>query len=378
MRILLMIARSPYDDYMGGAENFVRSVAERLAGRHEVHVLTRKLEGSLPDTEEINSVRLHRYRPRRIPKLSWLTEPSDMYREGIGVARRHSVDIVFPCILYPTGYVGVKIAEKLGKPSILSLQNAIFDSDLGGLYSGKKAAFALKKATKIHVISRYLKKNLNVYEKRKDDDVVVVYDGFDEKLFNPSLVDRKGVGRKYGKGYPLIVNVSHYKYPQKRQDILVRSMPDIISEYPDAMLLLAGKGDYSHVKKWSDRLGLKKNVKFLGYRPPSEVRDLIGASDIFAFPTEFEGMGIVAVEALALGVPVVATNVGPLPELVRPGKDGWLTGLDVKEFAGGILKTLKDKKLMRGRTGRMKWARKNFSWDIAAKELEKVMESMTR
>src|SRR4030042_6957847 len=86
MKIMFMISRSPYDDYVGGAENFVLSVTGRLSKRHEVHVLTRKLTKDLPDEQVMGGVHVHRYSYLGIPKLRWFIEPMAMYKAGLGIA----------------------------------------------------------------------------------------------------------------------------------------------------------------------------------------------------------------------------------------------------------------------------------------------------
>jgi glycosyltransferase involved in cell wall biosynthesis len=375
MKILFIIARSPYDDYMGGAENFVKSVGDRLSKRHEVHLLTRKLSKDLPDEEVMNGIHIHRYSFLNLPTIRQLAEPRAMYKAGLRIVREHDIDVVCPSILYPTGYVGVKIAKETGKPSLLTLQNEIFKSDLQGDYAGKRRIFALKNATRIHVVSKFLKESFPRHIGRPAKDITVIYNGVDTGFFSPDKVKRSEARKKYA-GSPLISCISHFKPSQKKQDLLVRAMGKVVRKYPDAMLLLVGEGDSSYARVWVDRLGLSKNVRFLGYQPPDAVRDMMGVSDILAFITAFEGMGIVAVEALAMGTPVVATDVGPLPELVRQGVDGRLTSLEVDDIADGIIRTLSDRKMKVLRKRRIEWVRKNFSWDTTAKKIEKELLSL--
>jgi glycosyltransferase involved in cell wall biosynthesis len=377
MRILFMISRSPYDSYMGGAENFVKSVGERLAKRHDVHVLTRKVSKNLPDEETKDGVHLHRYSFLDIPKIRYFTDPSALYKSGMAIVKKYDIDVIVPCMLHPTGIVGVKIAKRTGIPSLLSLQNKIFKENLQG-YSGRLSRFALNNATRIHVISKFMENNLLEYIDRLRKDIVVIHDGVDTGFFNPRKVKLRLVRKKYPQGNPVICFIAHFKFPQKRQDMLVRSIEKVREKYPGVRLLLAGFGDSSHVKSWVEKLGLSENVSFLGYQPPERVREIMALSDIFAFITSFEGMGIVAVESLAMGTPVVATDVGPLPEMVRDGVDGKLVRLDVDSIANGILWTLSNKKIMTQRRGGIEWVRKNFSWDIISKKIESELVSLIR
>ena len=373
MKILFIIAKSPYDAVLGGAENFVRSVAERLAKKHEVHILSKKMRKGLSDNEKINGVHLHRYNFINIPKSRWITEPVSMYRTGLSIAKEHNIDVIVPCILYPAGAVGVKIAKKLKKPSFLSLQTMIFKEQMSSPLSGRLSKFALREATRIHVISKFLEKNVLEYTNRPAYDTTVIYDGVDTDFFSYKNVDKTRFKKNYGICFPVISCVSHFKFPQKRQDLLVRALVKIRGKYPNVKLLFVGGGDPSKVKALVDELGLSDNVEFLGSRPPEDVREIMGMSDVFAFITSFEGMGIVAVEALAMGTPVVATNVGPLPELVRDGIDGKLTSLEVDEIADDIMETLSDKRLKGHKETRSIRVRKKFNWDDISKKIEKEL-----
>ena len=92
---------------------------------------------------------------------------------------------------------------------------------------------------------------------------------------------------------------------------------------PNSVLLIAGDGpDRDAVELMAEELGVKDSVLFLGYR--DDVPDLLAASDVCIIPSVFEGQSLVALEAMALGIPVVATSVGGLAEVVQHDKTGLL------------------------------------------------------
>lgn len=110
----------------------------------------------------------------------------------------------------------------------------------------------------------------------------------------------------------------------KDQKTLIQSMPQVLTKYPAAELWLVGDGEQREfLEKLTIDLKLTDHVKFLGNR--FDIPELLGQMGVFAFSTtEAEGFGIVLAEALAAGVPVVASNVGPCAEVLKQGKWGCL------------------------------------------------------
>ncbi len=104
---------------------------------------------------------------------------------------------------------------------------------------------------------------------------------------------------------------------------LIRAMAVLSTQFPDVCLEIAGLGPEQDALQDEVRcLRLGDRVKFLGWQ--AEVERLLQRWDIFAMPSLEEGFGIAALEAMAAGLPVVATNVGGIPELVENGRTGWL------------------------------------------------------
>ena len=116
--------------------------------------------------------------------------------------------------------------------------------------------------------------------------------------------------------------VGRLEYP-KDYPMLLRSFAAAAATRPEFRLAIVGVGpDRADLEAAVEGLGLSGRVRFLGVR--SDVPDLLAAADGFAFASENEGLPNVVMEALAAGLPVVATSVGGVPELVRDGETGWL------------------------------------------------------
>ncbi|MGO9179282.1 MAG: glycosyltransferase [Candidatus Limnocylindrales bacterium] len=111
--------------------------------------------------------------------------------------------------------------------------------------------------------------------------------------------------------------------PEKRVDVLVEAMARVHD--PRLHLLLGGRGvQEGRLRTLRTQLGLTGRVHFLGFVPEAELPALLDAADIFAMPSDAELQSIATLQALAVGLPVIAADAVALPELIRPGRNGAL------------------------------------------------------
>jgi glycosyltransferase involved in cell wall biosynthesis len=140
---------------------------------------------------------------------------------------------------------------------------------------------------------------------------------------------------------------------QKGVDVLLRAFARIERRHPTARLVLAGDGpDRVRLARTAKALGLRR-VDFLGWR--TDAVDILADIDLLAMPSRWEGFGMVALEAMALAKPVVASRVSALPEIIVPGETGQLVEPDrPEELAETILSVLSDpvRAAEMGRAGR--------------------------
>jgi glycosyltransferase involved in cell wall biosynthesis len=133
-------------------------------------------------------------------------------------------------------------------------------------------------------------------------------------------VDRKSL--EVSPSAPVLVTVANF-FPIKGHRWLVEAMPRIVQRYPEAILVLAGEGEgLPAIRRQVERHGLGRHVRFVGSR--REALGLIALSDVVVVPSLSEGLGLVVLEALALGKPVVATRVGGIPEIIEDHETGLL------------------------------------------------------
>jgi len=170
----------------------------------------------------------------------------------------------------------------------------------------------------------------------------VITNGIDLSRFDESA-EKETLRRSLGLpvGIPLVGTIGRLA-EVKSQDVLIRALARVRGQRPDVELVIVGDGPLKqNLQTLTDRLGMRSSVHFVGYRPNPE--DYLCALDVFALSSSAEGMPQTVMEAAAAGVPIVATRVGGLPEIIEHGKTGLLCppGNDA-ELASGLLQLLAD------------------------------------
>ncbi|MFV2067831.1 MAG: glycosyltransferase [Pirellulales bacterium] len=154
--------------------------------------------------------------------------------------------------------------------------------------------------------------------------VDVIHNGIDVDLFESACSEREPIRRDLAiPSAALVIGTVGRLSEIKRQDLLVRAFAGVLKRIPDAHLLLVGDGPKREdLLALSTALGLGEQVHFAGYR--ADRQRCLAAMDLFALSSDSEGTPLALLEAWATHLPVVATAVGGLPELVEDGKTGVL------------------------------------------------------
>ena len=154
----------------------------------------------------------------------------------------------------------------------------------------------------------------------------VIYNGIDTDYFDPNLIDpteRASYAKLFDvKGSP-IIGIAARLTKQKGHIVLLNAFSELLSDWPNAQLLIAGDGEeLPTLELLSNKLNLTEHVQFLG--PIRNVREFLSVLDVFAHPSIFEGLGIAVIEAMSMGLAIVATKVDGLAELITDGVEGSL------------------------------------------------------
>jgi N-acetyl-alpha-D-glucosaminyl L-malate synthase BshA len=172
----------------------------------------------------------------------------------------------------------------------------------------------------------------------------------------------RGAARAAGGARPTLVHVSNFR-PVKRVDDVVKIFARVRAQLPAAELRLVGDGpERPAIEALCRSAGVAADVRFLG--ETVDLPEVLRGSDVFLLPSETESFGLAALEAMSCGVPVVASDVGGLPEVVVHGETGFLVPLgDVAAMAAAALRVLTDAALA-SRLGRAARARAEARFPI--------------
>jgi phosphatidylinositol alpha-1,6-mannosyltransferase len=208
--------------------------------------------------------------------------------------------------------------------------------------------------------------------------------GVDVEAFHPG-VDGDAIRARHGLvGRPVIVCVSRL-VRRKGQDTLIRALPQIRRSVPDVALLLVGDGPYrSKLRALAAGLGVEADVVFAGGVGHDELPAHYAAGDVFAMPCrtrraglDVEGLGIVYLEASAVGLPVLAGDSGGAPDAVLERETGYvISGHDTAAVAERLVTLLSDAELRArlGAAGRA-WVERDWQWDALAVRLHDLLRT---
>jgi len=236
-------------------------------------------------------------------------------------------------------------------------------------------ASSLRRADRIIAISQSLRRFLIEVEKAPADKIEVIPYGLDAEAFSRAAhpgAFRAEIGAREN---PLVGFIGRLT-GQKGVDILLRAFALVERCHPTVKLILAGEGpDRPALSRLAKSLGLQR-VMFLGWR--DDAADILADIDLLVVPSRWEGFGLVALEAMAMGKPVVASNVSALPEIVVPGQTGLLVPHgDAEELAEALGSILTDPKRAAemGRAGRER-VLKEFPVERMAKRMSGLYKQL--
>jgi glycosyltransferase involved in cell wall biosynthesis len=195
--------------------------------------------------------------------------------------------------------------------------------------------------------------------------------GVDTSLFRP--------GKKGSDGY--ILSVARFSDPRKNVGVLFRAYAFVRRELPDTPRLVLAGTTAPTTEDWSiaRALGILKWVEFRENPPVEELVKLYRESTLFVLSSNEEGFGIVLIEAMASGVPVVSTRCGGPETVVADGKTGYLTPVGDHEAMAARIKELltqEDKQRLMGEEGR-RLAEQRFSFDATGRAYVDVYDRLT-
>lgn len=222
-------------------------------------------------------------------------------------------------------------------------------------------------AWRVIACSYYMRDEISFCFQTPHEKMDVIPNGIDAGKFDHEF-DREAFRSFYAAPNEKIVFFVGRMVREKGAAVLVDAFARVLERFNDAKLVIAGGGHREHLVRQADGLGIGNRVYFTGYVDDQTLIRLYLVADVAVFPSLYEPFGIVALEAMAAGTPVVVSDAGGLREVVSHGVDGistWLNNPD--SLAWGILQSLGDPESARKMAANAKnKVHREFSWDRIA------------
>lgn len=396
---ICILTRTMPAHHLGGMEMHTKDLAEGLVKKgHKVTIVTTK--NPKKGYEEVNGIKIHYLKNTKPGKYSrsWWEESAKKFGE---LNRTENFDIVHSQSI---GAYGFFMKNKRDKkiPIIASFHGTPCD-EIKSLINTLSLKHPISSVKAVLLIAYWIysyvewlrfapfldgaiatsneqEKILRRYFFVKKEKIYKAFNGVDINLFRP--IQNSFIRGKYNlTNERILLCVARIVVDKGIQNI-VHAMPLILKEMPNTKLMIVGDGSYMPtIRRLVKKYDLEKHVVFIGFAKFEELPHYFNVCDVFVNPTiRQNGYDLTIVEAMACGKPVVVSNIGSVPTVVKHNVDGILVPpRDVDMLSEKVTKVLKDKKLasMLGNAARKKIVKK-FSLDKMVENTIKVYKDVMR
>ncbi|MBI2899309.1 MAG: glycosyltransferase [Planctomycetes bacterium] len=268
----------------------------------------------------------------------------------LGAAQREHLrrpfDLVHAQPIIPGGVAAAWIARRLSLPLVLTGQGADVNEFPKIAHLAPAFRWACRRASRVTAVSADLVRGLDRL-------------GFPGAVWIPNGCRvRPAPARERTRGRILFVGLL---YERKAPEILIAAFARVRAQLPHASLDLVGEGpDRGRLEEQAARLGLSGSVRFHGGLPHERVLDMMELADVFCLPSRREGWPLVAVEALAAGLPIIGSDIGGIREIVRPELGRLVPAGNDEELARALIASLEtswDRARIRDEAAKFDWER---------------------
>ncbi|RJQ36824.1 glycosyltransferase [Candidatus Parcubacteria bacterium] len=372
----VLVFTTAYHPYIGGAEIAIEHVARRLASEYRFFIITARMNRDLAPMqfrEEGVIVRVGlgtRYDKFLLP--FWGTI------KVLGMMRRTKPAFFWPVMVNWSGLIPyfintLRFWDHI--PVFQTLQEGDSEAHIRhGRFgmTGFAWRFALRRADEVQAISSYLGDFSRQFGYR--GRVRVIPNGIDFSVFqNPmSVEDREALKKRLGIASDARVIVTTSRLVEKNAiDVLIRAFARMHRESgasPSALVIVGDGHERERLVTLARTLGVAERVQFVGSVPNADIPRYLAIADIYCRPSRSEGLGVSFLEAMAAGVPVVATAVGGITDFLRDGENGIAAKVDDYQDLAAKLSRLLGDGLLRQRLGAAgrETVKKFYQWDAIA------------
>ena len=376
-----------YPSY-GGSGVVGAELGLELAKRgHSIHFVSYAPPMRLGDGERMRErIKFHPVDMFSYPLFEYPPYTDALASKLTQVAVEHSLDLVHMHYAIPHA-VSAYLAREILKPvRYLPVVTTLHGTDI--TLVGRDPSFlpitrfGIEQSDRVTAISQYLR--LATCEAfRTDCEIEVIYNFIDSDYYRRT--QNESLKRALAPdGEKIILHISTFRPIKRITDCIevlarMRELESGSGRRFGVKLIMCGDGpERQDAETLAARLGVEKFVQFLGKQPQSQIRDYLSVADLFLLPSRSESFGLSALEAMACEVPVIATRVGGVPEVIEEDGCGYMFDVgDVDRMAKAALQVLSDDSLHErlGRRGR-EIAVTRFTTDQIIPQYEELYESV--
>jgi glycosyltransferase involved in cell wall biosynthesis len=392
MKILMLIPT--YYPFIGGAEVFAQEIAERSVREgNEVDVITSLWEKSQKKTEVINGVSIYRVKVLKrkygIRYLSSISYVLSSVLEALRLDKRRNYDLIHSVMESSGGLAGTMVKKFRHKPHLVTMQGGFFleEASLFRRITIEQAArWCFKNADIVHGISHHLvEERADRFGARK---TVVIPNGADMQMFHPMNKPELKAKYSFPQDERIILSVcpgifrgANPSFNPEGYPNLIEAFATLTKLHSDLRLVIIGEGyKRATFKDQATKLGIEDKVSFMGFVSHEELPYYFNLADVFIRPRVVEGQGIVYVEAMACGVPVIGANVGGTFDVIEHGKNGLLVSPHSVEDISGAIRLILEDETTRNRfiTEGLKTVEQKFRWETIFDEINQIYIELAR
>ncbi len=354
MKILMLSWEYP-PRVVGGIARVVHDLSHKLVNEgHEVTVVTYR-DGNVPYYEDDDGVDVYRVDNFMISSnnfIDWVMQLNFNMIAKVGeiISEKGNFDVIHAHD-WLTAYAGKTLKYAYSTPLVSTIhateagRNSGIHGDMQR-YINDTEWMLTYESSEVIVNSNYMKNELQRLFGLPYEKINVIPNGVNLNLFNDVQKDYDFRRRFAMDNEKIILFIGRLVY-EKGIQTLVSAMPKILANYHDSKLIIAGKGGMlDELKAQVNSLGLGNKVYFTGHLASKDVQKMYKCADVSVFPSTYEPFGIVALEAMLSGTPVVVSDIGGLNEIVDHGINGMKSYAgNANSLADSILSLLFDPKL---------------------------------
>lgn len=323
----------------GGSGVVATELGKALALRgHQVHFISYALPFRL--NQYIENIYFHEVEISNYPLFEFPLYSLSLASKMVEVAMYEKLDLFHVHYAIPhasSAYLAKQILKKNGNIKFTTTLHGT-DITLVGLEPSflPLVKFSIEESDGVTAVSRFLKeKTLTNYH--IDKEIEVIPNFVDTEIFKrkEDCSFRKHIAPNNEK---ILVHTSNFRQVKRVTDV-IRIFNKVLKEIPSKLVLVGDGPERSECERLCRELNIYENVKFLGKQ--EGIVDILSVSDIFLIPSQSESFGLAALEAMSCGLPVVASSVGGLPELIVHNETGYIAEIgDVERMSKYVIDLL--------------------------------------